>query len=73
MYEKSWETIKGNCDSFLFLGGQEISTLEEVSKTLGKETIDVKGKNRTRGAGGILGGKNDSTSVNKTAATRRVR
>ena len=35
------ETIIGNCDTFIFLGGGEKSTLEDVSKTLGKETIDL--------------------------------
>ena len=35
------ETIIGNCDTFVFLGGGEKSTLEDISKTLGKETIDL--------------------------------
>lgn len=41
MYKDSWENVLGNCDSLLFLGGQELTTLEHVSKTLGKETIDM--------------------------------
>lgn len=57
MYKDSWENVLGNCDSLLFLGGQEPTTLEHVSKTLGKETIDTRSHNRTRG-------KNGSTSVN---------
>ena len=57
MYKDSWENVLGNCDSFLFLGGQEPTTLEHISKTLGKETIDTRSQNRTRG-------KNGSTSEN---------
>ena len=38
-YKDDWESIVGNCDSFLFLGGQEYSTLEYISKELGKKTI----------------------------------
>lgn len=57
MYKDSWENVLGNCDSLLFLGGQEPTTLEHVSKTLGKETIDTRSRNRTRG-------KNGSTSEN---------
>ena len=57
MYKDSWENVLGNCDSLLFLGGQEPTTLEHVSKTLGKETIDTRSHNRTRG-------RNGSTSEN---------
>ena len=57
MYKDSWENVLGNCDSLLFLGGQEPTTLEHISKTLGKETIDTRSQNRTRG-------KNGSTSEN---------
>lgn len=57
MYKDSWENVLGNCDSLLFLGGQEPTTLEHVSKMLGKETIDTRSNNRTRG-------KNGSTSEN---------
>lgn len=52
LYEKTWEIITGNCDSFLFLGGQEQSTLEYVSKKLGKATIDKRSTSRTRGKQG---------------------
>lgn len=48
-YEKTWEVITGNCDSLLFLGGKEESTLKSISETLGKETIDIHGYNRTKG------------------------
>lgn len=42
IYEKEWETIMANCDSFLFLGSNEFSTLEYVSKCIDQETIDLK-------------------------------
>lgn len=51
-YKESWESITGNCDSLLFLGGQEQSTLEYISKRLGKMTIETKTGNRTRGRRG---------------------
>ncbi len=57
MYKDSWENVTGNCDSLLYLGGQEPSTLEHISKLLGKETIDTRSRNRTRG-------RNGSTSEN---------
>lgn len=41
LFEKQWESIIGNCDTFLYLGGNEDSTHELVSKKLGKETIDM--------------------------------
>ena len=40
IYKDAAETITGNCDTVLFLGGKESSTLKEISETLGKETID---------------------------------
>ena len=49
MYKDSMETIIGNCDSTLFLGGKEKTTLEEISKMLGKQTIDQTNTSRTRG------------------------
>jgi type IV secretion system protein VirD4 len=48
-YEKTWEVITGNCDTVIFLGGKEESTLKYVSESLGKETIDIETKNRTKG------------------------
>lgn len=42
MYKDDWQTILGNCDSFLFLGGQEYETVEYISKELGEATITVK-------------------------------
>ena len=52
MYKDDWESIVGNCDSFLFLGGQEYSTLEYISKLLGKATITNRGRSRNRSAKG---------------------
>jgi type IV secretion system protein VirD4 len=49
MYKESNETIIGNCDSMLFLGGQEPTTVEMISKKLGKETIDSQSHNRSKG------------------------
>lgn len=40
MYEKSWEELPGNCDTFIYLGGKDQFTNEYLSKELGKETID---------------------------------
>ena len=52
MYKDDWESIVGNCDSFLFLGGQEYSTLEYISKLLGKATITNRGRSRNRSSKG---------------------
>lgn len=41
LFEKQWESIVGNCDEFLYLGGNEQSTHKYVSELLGKETIDT--------------------------------
>ena len=41
IYKDNADTIIGNCDSTLFLGGKEKTTLKELSETLGKETIDL--------------------------------
>lgn len=66
MYDKSWEIVTGNCDSLLFLGGKEDSTLEAISKSLGKETIDVVSQNRTRSH------KSPSTSENNSILGREL-
>lgn len=52
MYKDAWESITGNCDSFLFLGGQEQTTLEYVSKKLGKVTILTRGSSTSKGRQG---------------------
>lgn len=49
MYKDAAETIIGNCDSMLFLGGKEESTLKDISEMLGKETIDLYNTSDTRG------------------------
>lgn len=51
LYKDDWGSIVGNCDSFLFLGGQEVDTLEYVSKLLGKKTIRV--RSTSTGKGGM--------------------
>ncbi len=52
LFEKQWESIVGNCDEFLYLGGNEQSTHEYVSKLLGKETIDTNTYGQSRGQNG---------------------
>jgi len=52
LFEKQWESIVGNCDEFLYLGGNEQSTHEYVTKLLGRETIDTNSFGRTWGAKG---------------------
>lgn len=49
IYRDAAETILGNCDTMLFLGGKEGSTLKEISEILGKETIDLYNTSDTRG------------------------
>ncbi len=49
IYKDAAETIIGNCDTVLFLGGKESTTLKEISETLGKETIDLYNTSDTRG------------------------
>ena len=41
LFEKQWESIVGNCDEFVYLGGNEKETHKYVSELLGKETIDT--------------------------------
>ncbi|MBQ1736034.1 MAG: type IV secretory system conjugative DNA transfer family protein [Lachnospiraceae bacterium] len=55
IYRDAAETIIGNCDTMLFLGGKEGSTLKEISETLGKETIDLYNTSDTRGQGRSYG------------------
>ena len=50
IYKDAADTIIGNCDSTLFLGGKEKSTLKEISETLGKETIDLYNQSENRGS-----------------------
>lgn len=52
LFEKEWESILGNCDEFLYLGGNEQSTHKYVSDLLGKETIDTNTFGKSRGRNG---------------------
>ncbi len=61
MYKDDWEVLVGNCDSLLFLGGSDTTTLEYFSKLLGKETIRSINNSRSYGKQG-----SHSMSYNKT-------
>ncbi|MDD3142055.1 MAG: type IV secretory system conjugative DNA transfer family protein [Lachnospiraceae bacterium] len=52
LFEKQWESIVGNCDEFLYLGGNEKSTHKYVSELLGKETIDTNTFGKSTGRSG---------------------
>ena len=52
LFEKQWESIVGNCDEFLYLGGNEQSTHKYVSELLGKETIDLNSYGKSTGHNG---------------------
>lgn len=52
LYKNSWETITGNCDSLLFLGGKELSTLKYISEMIGKTTIDYRTISESKGING---------------------
>lgn len=52
LYEKQWESIVGNCDEFLYLGGNEQSTHKYVSELLGKATIDTNTYGKSSGRSG---------------------
>ena len=65
LFKDSWENITGNCDTLLYLGGNEQSTHEYISQMLGKETIDT----RTRG---ITKGQHGSSNTNYQNAGREL-
>lgn len=65
LYEKDWETIIGNCDSMIFLGGLEYSTLEYISNIMGTQTIRTRNEGRSRG-------KNSSSSLNYQKTQRKL-
>ena len=65
LFKDSWESVVGNCDTFLYLGGNEQSTHEYISKMLGKETIGT----QTRG---ITKGRNGSSNTNYQNAGREL-
>ncbi len=52
LFKDTWETIPGNCDTLIYLGGNEQSTHEYISKLLGKSTIDKRATGETRGRQG---------------------
>lgn len=52
LFEKQWESIVGNCDEFVYLGGNEQATHKYVSELLGKETIDTNTYGRSMGRSG---------------------
>lgn len=52
LFKDTWETIPGNCDTFIYLGGNEQSTHKYVSELLGKGTIDKKSSGETKGKQG---------------------
>ena len=52
LFEKQWESIIGNCDEFLYLGGNEQSTHKYISELLGKETIDLDTYGKSSGRNG---------------------
>lgn len=52
LFEKQWESIVGNCDTFLYLGGNEQATHKYVSELLGKETIDTNTYGKSSGRSG---------------------
>jgi len=52
LFEKQWESVVGNCDEFLYLGGNEQSTHKYISELLGKETIDLNTFGKSTGRSG---------------------
>lgn len=62
LFEKNWESIVGNCDEFLYLGGNEQSTHKYVSELLGKETIDTNTYGENKGRNGSFT-KNDQVQA----------
>lgn len=65
LYKDSWESIVGNCDEFLYLGGNEQSTHKYVSELLGKETIDTNTYGQSKG-------RNGSYSINYQQSGREL-
>ena len=65
LFKDSWENVTGNCDTFLYLGGNEQGTHKYISELMGKATIDTKTK-------GITKGRNGSSSTNYQNAGREL-
>ena len=72
LFEKNWESIVGNCDEFLYLGGNEQSTHKYVSELLGKETIDTNSYGLNRGRNGSFT-KNDQLQARELLTPDEVR
>lgn len=65
LFKDSWENITGNCDTLLYLGGNEQGTHKYISELLGKATIDTRTRGQTKGRSG-------SSSVNYQQAGREL-
>ena len=72
LYEKDWESIVGNCDEFVYLGGNEQATHKYVSELLGKETIDTNTYGRNFGRNGSYS-KNDQNTGRELMTPDEVR
>ena len=72
LFEKQWESIVGNCDEFVYLGGNEQATHKYVSELLGKETIDTNTYGRSYGIRGNYS-KNDQQSGRELLMPDEVR
>jgi type IV secretion system protein VirD4 len=72
LFEKQWESMVGNCDEFVYLGGNEQSTHEYVTKLLGKETVDTNTYGRTWSAHGSYT-RNDQNTGRDLLAPDEVR
>ncbi len=73
LFEKNWESITGNCDEFLYLGGNEQSTHKYVSELLGKETIDTNNYDLNRGRSGGGSTKHDLLQARELLTPDEVR
>jgi type IV secretion system protein VirD4 len=72
LYEKHWETIIGNCDELVYLGGNEASTHKYISELLGKETISTNTYGHTKGINGHYS-VNDQTQGRELLSPDEVR
>ena len=72
LYEKDWESVVGNCDEFVYLGGNEQATHKYVSELLGKETIDTNTYGRSFGRNGNYS-KNDQNTGRELMTPDEVR
>ena len=72
LFEKKWESIVGNCDEFLYLGGNEQGTHKYVSELLGKETIDTNTYGQNKGRNGSFT-KNDQLQARELMTPDEVR